>query len=59
MAKSWWQWFHMEDIVSAYQKVLKAIRHKPVNGHAALNQQNRISLVKADAEFKKIFRSLR
>jgi len=56
MAKSWWQWFHMEDIVSAYQKVLKAIRHKPVNGHAALNQQNRISLVKAKKEIEEMMR---
>lgn len=37
-----------------YFKVLEAIQNKPQNGHAIANAQNKLSLAKANEDFKKM-----
>ena len=40
--------------MKAFNKVLQAIQNTPQNGHAIANQQNKLSLAKANTEIRKM-----
>lgn len=40
--------------MSVYEKVLNAIENKHVNGHALINQKNKLSLASAQKEIREM-----
>ena len=45
--------------MSAFNKVMHIVQTKPINGHAARNIANRLSLAKANEDFKILLKGLK